>query len=73
MEIRTDGVSFFQDKEMLSLRADTVVLAVGSIPENKLVEELRDTVPEIHLVGDCKEPRSALEATNEGAQLGLHI
>ena len=73
VEISTDGVSIFQDKEMLSLKAATVILAVGSKPENKLVEKLKDIVPELHLIGDCKEPRSALEATNEGADIGFRI
>jgi pyruvate/2-oxoglutarate dehydrogenase complex dihydrolipoamide dehydrogenase (E3) component len=71
LEIRTDGVSLFRDKEMLSLKAGTVVLAVGSRPQNKLAQELKDIVPEVHLIGDCKEPRNALEALNEGAELGF--
>ena len=48
-----------------------MVLAVGAKAENRLVKELEGTVPELYSIGDCVEPRSALEALNEGAE-GAH-
>jgi hypothetical protein len=54
---------------LISLKADTRVLAMGSRLENKLVEELKGMVPGIHLIGDCKKPRNVLEAINEGGEL----
>jgi len=45
-----------------SIPADTVIIAVGSCSENSLYEQLKDSGLEVHLVGDAREPRKALEA-----------
>ena len=71
VEIRNNGVTVASSQELLFLKADIVVLAVGVKPENRLVKELEGTVPELYSIGDCVEPRSALEALNEGAE-GAH-
>jgi thioredoxin reductase len=72
-EIRNNGVVIVDGKELLFLRADTVVLAVGAEPENKLAEEIRNIVPKLYMIGDRVEVRSVLEATNEGAEVGREI
>ncbi|MBI4188816.1 MAG: FAD-dependent oxidoreductase [Chloroflexi bacterium] len=48
------------------LVADTVVLAVGLIPQRELVEALQDKVPEVYAIGDCVEPRKVINAIWEG-------
>jgi len=48
------------------LAADTIVLATGATPNQELYRELAGKVSEIHLVGDCVEPRRILEAVAEG-------
>jgi len=58
---------------MFFLPADTVVLAVGAQPENKLAQELEGIVPEVYPIGDCVEPRDAAVATNGAARLALRI
>jgi len=66
LEIETaDGPGF--------LSADSIVIAVGSKPENKLADDLEGQVPEIHTIGDAKEPRNALHAIREGFLAGLSI
>lgn len=50
-----------------------MVLAVGAEPENILVKELEGAVPELYSIGDCVEPRSALGAINEGAEVAHRI
>jgi hypothetical protein len=50
-----------------------VVIAAGSRSENRLADKLKDLVPEIHVVGDAKSPRNALEAIREGFLAGLRI
>ncbi|MBI2858306.1 MAG: FAD-dependent oxidoreductase [Chloroflexi bacterium] len=72
-EITERGVYFVWDKEMQFIKADTVVLAVGMKPDNRLFEELKGLVPELYAVGDCLEPRNALEAINEGAEVAFKI
>jgi 2,4-dienoyl-CoA reductase-like NADH-dependent reductase (Old Yellow Enzyme family)/thioredoxin reductase len=56
-----------------SLAADWVVLAVGSVPRDDLVKGLASLFPETHVIGDCRQPRKALEAIYEGAKVGRQI
>lgn len=44
------------------LKADTVVLALGLKPERGLIEALQGKVPELHVIGDCEEPRKIMDA-----------
>jgi hypothetical protein len=55
------------------IAADTVVVAAGSKAENGLVDIIEDQVPEIHVIGDAKNPRNVLTAIREGFQLGLKL
>jgi hypothetical protein len=38
-----------------------------------LYEKLKGTVPELHAIGDCKEPRDIMEAISEGAKVGTEL
>lgn len=73
LEITEKGVIVETSGEIVSLPADTVVLSVGAEPVNGLAKELADIVPEIHVVGDCSEPRSISASTFEAAQAALQI
>lgn len=55
------------------LSADSIVVAAGSRSEDLLANELENMVPEIHIIGDAKQPRNALEAIKEGFLVGLEI
>ncbi|MGQ9722282.1 MAG: oxidoreductase [Candidatus Jordarchaeum sp.] len=55
------------------LEADTVVIAVGSTPNNELVEKLKGKVPEIYAIGDCVTPRKAIDAMHEAAAVARKI
>ncbi|PIX24981.1 MAG: NADH:flavin oxidoreductase [Deltaproteobacteria bacterium CG_4_8_14_3_um_filter_45_9] len=74
-EIHEDGVYVMNGRDLLFLPADTVVLAVGFSPKRELFEKLRVIFPEleIHAIGDCVEPRDAMEAIREGAEVGRTI
>jgi 2-enoate reductase len=62
------------EMNLLFIKADTVILAVGVVPDNALAEELRKRGVEAELIGDCAGPeRSALEAIREGAELGRRL
>ena len=69
------GVNVINDGELTFLKADTVVIAVGVKQENTLVKELRETAPglRLHVIGDCYDPRTALEAIHEGFKVGTEI
>jgi pyruvate/2-oxoglutarate dehydrogenase complex dihydrolipoamide dehydrogenase (E3) component len=60
-------------KKRSSLPVNWVVLAVGSRPKDDLVKPMKDLFQETYLVGDCIEPRKALEAICEGAKVGLQL
>ena len=73
MEIADEGVVVEIDGTRKVIPADTVILAVGSQPHNELQEQLKDLVPEIHLIGDGLKPRKAMDAIHEGYHLGNEI
>ncbi|MFC1999449.1 FAD-dependent oxidoreductase [Chloroflexota bacterium] len=68
LEVMEDSVVIGLLHEPVSLPADTVVLAIGAEPDNKLARELDGVVPELHIIGDCVEPRDAAAATYEAAR-----
>jgi len=52
---------------------DSIVIALGSIPNDELVKWLKGKVPEIYVVGDASKPREVMEAVFEGEEVGLKI
>ena len=56
-----------------NIAADSVVLAVGAKADVKLLKSLKGLAPEIHLVGDCIEPRRIIDAISDGHRVGLAI
>jgi 2,4-dienoyl-CoA reductase (NADPH2) len=73
VEIQKEGVTIEKEGGKDLLPADTVVIASGSKPENTLAEALAGSVAEIHVVGDARSPRNALEAIHDGLMAGLKI
>jgi 2,4-dienoyl-CoA reductase (NADPH2) len=71
--IKAEGVEIEKGQSRDLLPADSVVVAVGAEPENSLVDEMGDLVPQIITIGDAKTPRNALEAIKEGFLTGLRI
>jgi 2,4-dienoyl-CoA reductase-like NADH-dependent reductase (Old Yellow Enzyme family)/thioredoxin reductase len=55
------------------LEADTIVLALGSQPNQEILLALEGKVSSLLPIGDCLEPRRAKEAIHEGFALGLKI
>jgi 2,4-dienoyl-CoA reductase-like NADH-dependent reductase (Old Yellow Enzyme family)/thioredoxin reductase len=52
---------------------ETVIVAVGVLPERALADELEDRGLELHVIGDAFKPRKALEAIWEGFEIGLKL
>jgi len=52
---------------------DHVVLALGAKAHSELAETLSDFGCEVHVVGDAKQPSSALQAIAAAAQIGRQI
>lgn len=64
--ISGNEVSYVKDGEEVKFWGDTIVLAMGSKPENGLYEDLRNRIVNLHLIGDAKEPRQIIDAVSEG-------
>lgn len=71
--IRPEGVEIEKDQGRDLLNADSVVVAAGSVRENRLMSEIEALISEVYIVGDAKEPRNALEAIKEGFLTELKI
>jgi 2,4-dienoyl-CoA reductase (NADPH2) len=53
--------------------ADSVVLAVGMKPENRIADELKGTLTSLHVVGDCARLGRVRDAIATGFQAALEI
>lgn len=60
------------DNERL-IKADSVVLALGARPLDELKKELDGQVPEVHVIGDAKKVRRALDAVHEGYSVACKL
>ena len=69
-KITGDGIVGVRDGSPVHVNGDNVVLAVGMKAERGLAKELEGKV-ELHLVGDCREPRRIEQAIDEGFRAGL--
>jgi pyruvate/2-oxoglutarate dehydrogenase complex dihydrolipoamide dehydrogenase (E3) component len=52
---------------------DSIVTALGSTPDDELVESLKRKVSEVYVVGDALKPREVMEALVEGEEIALKI
>ncbi|MCX5819632.1 MAG: FAD-dependent oxidoreductase [Deltaproteobacteria bacterium] len=73
-EILEDGVTYIHNNTTKSLRGfDTIVLATGTRSNNLLMEEIKGKSIPAYIVGDAKDPRNAVQAIAEGAEIGRKI
>ena len=75
-EITIKGVRADHFGHTEEITGDVVVLAMGNKSEVSLLEELEELIPGLaglYIVGDCLEPRTALEAVHEGALIAKGI
>ena len=70
-----DGVKVVKrdSGEELTLKAQTIVLALGSKPERGLVGALQKEDRNFYHIGDCREPKNIRQAIYEGALIGRQI
>ncbi|MGC3954542.1 MAG: FAD-dependent oxidoreductase [Propionicimonas sp.] len=55
------------------LAADTVMTALPLLPNDRLVDELRGLVAELHTVGDAGDPQLIVDAIASGAAVGHRL
>jgi 2,4-dienoyl-CoA reductase-like NADH-dependent reductase (Old Yellow Enzyme family)/thioredoxin reductase len=62
-----------KDNQEKRIKAEKVVIAIGTRPDTRLYDKIKSLGYEIHQIGDCLEPRSAKDAIYESAVLGRRI
>lgn len=72
-EIKDSGVIVNRQGQRYPIEADTVVLAVGSKPNQKLANQLKKLGIEHHIVGDCAGVGNIFKAVHEGFDAGLAL
>ena len=70
IRIIDDGVEIEREGNSEIVKADTVVVAAGMEPINKLLNSLKEKHPNIHAIGDCFQARRMLNAIHEGYEIG---
>ena len=73
VEIMENGIYISFIGDLVFLKADTIVMAVGMKAENRLSESIKGLISEIFTIGDCVSPRDAMTAIREGAEIGRKI
>lgn len=71
--LSTKEVCYMKDGKEAKVQGDTIVLAVGSKPENSLYYELYDNIVSLHLIGDAKDPRQIMHAVSEGFYAAYYL
>ena len=61
-----------KDGERKTLQG-TIVIAAGTLPEQSLHNDVKNNISRVHLVGDCVNPRTIMDAISEGCQVGLSV
>jgi 2,4-dienoyl-CoA reductase (NADPH2) len=64
--ITDEGVVVEKEGKPQTVRADTIVIAVGMKPNKVLFDALKNKIPRVHAIGDCIEARRILEAIHDG-------
>jgi len=73
-EILEDGVVIIKDGQEETIRGmDFIILACGTESVDELSAKIKDKVPEVHIIGDAKAPRKALEAIAEAVEIAREI
>lgn len=70
LRVTDQGVDIVHMNSLLTLHADTVVLAIGTMPEQSLEKALQELNIPYYPVGDCRRVGDALYAIRDGAEIG---
>jgi pyruvate/2-oxoglutarate dehydrogenase complex dihydrolipoamide dehydrogenase (E3) component len=74
MSVKEDGLVFNRAGAVDWIRGvDSVIVAVGTAPQEVGIRGLEKMGLAIRWIGDCKVPRKAFDAIHEGFSVGLEI
>ena len=73
-EITDKGLTLIDNEgKQQTIEADTIVTALPLTPNIELAEKLKEIVPEVYSIGDCREPRLIVDAIRDGLKTGHEI
>jgi 2-enoate reductase len=73
-EITDSGLTLISDKgEKQTIKADTILVTMPFKPNIELFKTLEGKVPEIYMIGDCKDPGLIVDAIADGSRIGRTI
>jgi 2,4-dienoyl-CoA reductase (NADPH2) len=62
-----------KDKRKYIIRGKNIISTQEWAPNNDLVDQFKDIVEEVHVIGSCREPGLIVDAMKEGAETGCAI
>jgi len=69
-QITDDGVIVInKEQDLYSIKADTIVLALGFEPNRKLIKSLQYKIPQLYSIGDCVKPGKIMQAMEQASFL----
>jgi len=71
--INESGVVITKDGQSKLLKADTVVLSPKPSACIELANQLKGKIPQLHIIGDCVQPRGIADAIHEGFAVGCNL
>jgi 2,4-dienoyl-CoA reductase (NADPH2) len=72
--ITDEGLTIInKDGERQTIPADTIIPALPLMPDLALFDSLKGKVPEVHAVGDCREPLLIADAISKGMETARAI
>jgi 2-enoate reductase len=72
-EIGENSVAYERAGKREKIECDTVLLAVGRVPDDDLGSQLKDVTPAVYKVGDCLEPHSIRHSIHSAARVALEL
>ena len=53
-----------------TIEADAIVTALPLLPNTGLLKSLEGSAPQVHAIGDCREPCLIMDAIADGSRIG---
>jgi 2,4-dienoyl-CoA reductase-like NADH-dependent reductase (Old Yellow Enzyme family)/thioredoxin reductase len=73
-EITDKGlVAIDENRKIHNIESDSVIIALGAVPNRSLMEALKDDKVELYVIGDAVKPRKLINAIHEGYYIGKRI
>jgi 2,4-dienoyl-CoA reductase-like NADH-dependent reductase (Old Yellow Enzyme family)/thioredoxin reductase len=72
-EIGKSSLTYSHKGKQEEISFDTLLIALGRVPNDRLAGQLKDVVPVLHRVGDCLEPHSIRHSIHSAARVALEI